>query len=249
MEAKNFEAISINRIRQLSKLMEKIGLKRNFLEVNQENSQNKFAILNEALTHTSAQVLVSHERLEFLGDAVLRLAASEFIDRNFPKMKVGDRSALRSQLVSDRWLSEVGKSLKIENFLIIGPKAAGDESAQLTLTAEATEALIGGIYECLNDLEPIHQWLAPYWKKESNRVLSDPHRENPKSALQEWSQSKQLSIPDYKSEEKNKKHGSENRFFCEVHLNERRIGTGWGRSRQQAEKSAARDALRNIEID
>ena len=51
---------------------------------------------------------------EFIGDAVLRLVASEFIDYTFPMMQVGERSSLRSQLVSDRWLSKVGQSIEIQ---------------------------------------------------------------------------------------------------------------------------------------
>ena len=56
-------------------------------------------IINEALTHSSADKVLNHEKLEFYGDAVLRLSASEFIDNNFKNMAIGDRSELRSQIV------------------------------------------------------------------------------------------------------------------------------------------------------
>ena len=187
--------IPIDRMNQLKSLLMRIKI--NPSEYFKEKASHNSDAINEALTHTSAQLKYNHENLEFLGDAVLRLAASEFIEQKFPNMSVGDRSALRSELVSDRWLTKVGKSIKIDEVFVIGPKAAGDASALATLQAEATEALIGAIYKHYRDLTQIHNWLNPYWEEESINVLNDPHRNNSKSALQEWSQSKGLKLPKY----------------------------------------------------
>jgi len=202
--------------------------------------------LDEALTHTSAKAEKNHERLEFLGDAVLRLAASEFIEEKFPKMNVGERSELRAQLVSDRWLSQLGKQMQISKLLIIGPKAAGDNCALATLEAEAIEALIGGLYECCNSLSPIHKWLTPHWLETSKDFLKEPHKYNAKSALQEWSQDKGLKLPIYNCEEKNKKHGDPLRFFCQVGLNGKALGEGYGKSKRDAQQAAARHALKEV---
>ena len=76
-------------------------------------------LINESLTHTSARQKINHERLEFLGDAVLRLAASEYIEKFYPKMAVGQRSFLRSQLVSDDWLGKLGGKININDVQII----------------------------------------------------------------------------------------------------------------------------------
>ena len=116
--------ITSERIIQLELLLSRVQI--NIQELITHNIEIDLNIINEALTHTSAKASYNHERLEFLGDAVLRLAASEFIDHRFPGMSVGDRSALRSQLVSDEWLSKVGKSIKIEEILIVGKKAKSD---------------------------------------------------------------------------------------------------------------------------
>ena len=102
-----------------------------------------------ALTHISSGRAKNFERLEFLGDAVLRLAATEFIDQNFPNLSVGFCSNLRAQLVSDRWLSDVGAKLEIEQYLMLGRYAQGDHSAKSRLRADATEALIGALYSTL----------------------------------------------------------------------------------------------------
>jgi len=203
--------------------------------------------INEALTHSSANSEVNYENLEFLGDAVLRLIASDFIKHKFPYMRVGERSELRSHLVSDQWLEQVGKEIKINRVLIIGNKALNDKSANATIQAEATEALIGALYESLTILDPIKNWLLPFWEEKSNEVLADPHRKNYKSALQELTQSKGLSIPAYKTIEIDKKHNNPKRFFCTVFIKNISIAQGWGKSMKLAEKNAANEALKSLE--
>ena len=203
--------------------------------------------INESLTHSSANSEVNYENLEFLGDAVLRLIASDFIKNKYPDMKVGERSELRSHLVSDQWLEEVGKKINIKSVLVIGQTAIRDKSANATIQAEATEALIGALYESLTILDPIRNWLIPFWEDKSKEVLDDPHRQNYKSALQEWTQSQGLSIPKYKTTEIDKKHDNPRRFVCTVYIKDQSIAEGWGKSMKQAEKDAAYKALNSID--
>ena len=162
-------------------------------------------------------------------------------------MQVGERSELRSQLVSDEWLAQVGQKININSVLIIGQKALKDQSAKATIQAEATEAFIRALYESLNILDPIKDWLIPFWEDTSKEVLADPHKKNYKSALQEWSQSKGLSIPIYKTTEIDKKHDNPKRFFCTVYIKSKSIAEGWGKSMKQAEKEAANKALKCLE--
>ena len=204
--------------------------------------QGDKALLQEALTHTSSGLNPHHEQLEFLGDAVLRLTASEFIATAYPHMPVGERSSLRAQLVSDRWLSELGSNIEIERWWSIGPKASGDATAAATIRAELSEALIGALYK-VNGLTAVHQWLTPQWQSSAEAVLADPHRGNCKSALQEWSQGEGLGLPKYTSKEMNQRHGDPRRFHCSVTLPPQLAAEGWGRSRRDAEQQAARAAL------
>ena len=203
---------------------------------------DEIALLQEALTHTSSGLNPHHEQLEFLGDAVLRLAASEFIANAYPELSVGERSSLRAQLVSDRWLAQLGNEIDIDLWWRIGPKAAGDTAAQATIRAELSEALIGALYR-IDGLTAIHQWLTPHWQRSAEAVLSDPHRANCKSALQEWSQAQGLGLPHYSSEETSHRHGDPRRFRCTVTLPPQLAAEGWGRSRREAEQRAARAAL------
>ena len=73
--------------------------------------------LRTALTHTSAGLEVNHEELEFLGDAVLRLTCAEFLEEDNPKLSVGERSAFRAQLVSDRWLAKLAAELELDGLI------------------------------------------------------------------------------------------------------------------------------------
>ena len=109
------------RRQQLVAFLERQGLG---LPAGGDRAALDLAPLDEALTHTSAGLARNHERLEFLGDAVLRLAASEFLAEQQPNLSVGQQSALRAQLVSDRWLAELGERCGIEALLRIGPVAS-----------------------------------------------------------------------------------------------------------------------------
>ena len=235
--------ISNQRAKEIINFVKGLNLDERYRKEFTNKKINNLLYINESLTHSSANSEINYEKLEFLGDAVLRLVASDFIKKKYPYMNVGERSELRSHLVSDQWLAEVGDKINIKNVLIIGKKAFKDKSANTTIQAEATEALIGALYESLTSLDPIKNWLIPFWDDKSKEILSDPYRKNYKSALQELTQSKGLSIPVYKTIEIDKKHDNPKRFFCTVHIKNRSIAEGWGKSMKQAEKNAASKAL------
>ena len=225
------------RTNKLLELLQTIGLQ-------ELNTSKLLSLVDEALTHVSAGRSKNFERLEFLGDAVLRLAATEFIDQHYPALPVGRCSSLRAQLVSDRWLAQLGEQLQLDSFLVLGPKALGDAAARATLHADATEALIGAIYSGSdNNLAPIHQWLTPHWQKTTADVLATPHLFNGKSILQEWSQAEGLGLPDYTTTEQSSRHGDPERFKSHVQVGKRFSAEGLGRSRKEAEQNAAAEAV------
>ena len=230
------------------------------------------APIEEALTHTSAGRGRNHEQLEFLGDAVLRLAAAEFLERRHPSLSVGQRSALRAQLVSDRWLAELAEQVELAPLLRLGPVALGDASGRATVLAECCEALVGALYRLggssRGGLELVLRWLEPAWERSSAELLADPERHNWKTALQEWSQGCGLGLPQYHCEEMSRRHGDPRRFRARVHCGSQHgpkgdqaglelpadpeaeakgcAGEGWGGSRREAEQQAARAALAGL---
>jgi len=215
------------------------------------------APIEEALSHSSAGLAYNHERLEFLGDAVLRLAAAEVLQSAHPWLSVGQCSALRAQLVSDRWLAELAERCDLAAMVHLGPMAAGDRAGRATVLAETCEALVGGIYTAWGSgsggLAAVEAWLAPHWQQAAVELLADPHRHNWKSALQEWSQGRGLGLPVYTCQERSSAHGDPRRFHCCVQLGpisttgqEQGYGEGWGGSRRDAEQQAARAALGSL---
>ncbi len=197
-------------------------------------------IFNQALTHSSDDKIINYEKLEFFGDAVLRLAASNFIEKKYPQMSVGERSELRAQIVSDEWLTKLGKKIGIEQVIIKGPKAIGDENSKNTIIGEATEALIGALYKCFNSIQEVNLWLDDVWEKDSEKLLRAPYKFKSKSVLQEWCQSKGYDLPVYKISDVSKKNGDLKRFSCDIFIKNQKESSAFGKSHKQAEKNAAR---------
>jgi ribonuclease-3 len=195
---------------------------------------------NEALTHSSEDKILNYENLEFFGDAVLRLAASNFIEKEYPQMSVGERSELRAQIVSDVWLIKLGKKVGIEKLIIKGPKALGDKNSKDTIIGESTEALIGALYKCFNSINEVNLWLDHIWQEDAEIFLKAPYKFKSKTVLQEWCQSKGLELPNYKITELSLKNGDPKRFSCEIFIEGLKESSAFGKSHKQAETNAAR---------
>ena len=239
--------IDDKRIEQIIKFLNSLDINsKRFIEIINQKDKLILHTFNEALTHSSANNIVNYEKLEFFGDAVLRLSASDFIERTYKSMSVGSRSELRSQIVSDEWLTELGKKIFIEKVIIKGPKAMGDENSKDTIIAETSEALIGAIYKCFNSINEVNIWLDNFWKKDAELYLQAPHKYNAKSALQEWCQSQGFDLPIYKIDEVSKNHGDPKRFSCEIYINGSQKASRYGHSHKKAEKNAASILIQKI---
>ena len=232
--------IDRKRVEQIINFLNSLNINsKRFVEVINSNNQSIINTFNEALTHSSYNKEINYEKLEFFGDAVLRLSASQFIEKTYSNMSVGNRSELRSQIVSDEWLTKLGKKIFIEKVINKGPKAINDQSSKDTIIAETTEALIGAIYKCFNSIKEVNIWLDIVWKKDSELFLETPYKFNAKSSLQEWCQSKGFELPVYKINEISKNHGDPKRFSCEIYINGSKQAFSFGKSHKNAEKNAA----------
>ena len=239
--------IDDKRLEQIIKFLNSLDINsKRFIKIINQKDKLILHTFNEALTHSSANNIVNYEKLEFFGDAVLRLSASDFIERTYKSMSVGTRSELRSQIVSDEWLTELGKKIFIEKVIIKGPKAMGDENSKDTIIAETSEALIGAIYKCFNSINEVNIWLDNFWKKDAELYLQAPHKYNAKSALQEWCQSQGFDLPIYKIYEVSKNHGDPKRFSCEIYINGSKKAFSFGHSHKKAEKNAASILIQEI---
>ena len=239
--------INEKRIEQIIKFLNSLDIKSTrFIE--KINSKDKFIIqtFNEALTHSSFNKIINYEKLEFFGDAVLRLSASDFIDRTYSDMSVGNRSDLRAQIVSDEWLTQLGNKIFIDEVINKGFKAINDKNSKDTIIAETTEALIGAIYKCFNSITEVNLWLDDFWEKDSEIFLKAPYKFNAKSSLQEWCQSQGFDLPVYKINEVSQNHGDPKRFSCEIYINGSQEARCFGKSHKNAEKNAASVLIEKI---
>ena len=205
--------------------------------------------LERALTHRSHRQGVDgidNERLEFLGDRVLGLIASEQLYESFPHWDAGKLSKGLAKLVSASSIYAAANRLKLGRHLRLGPgeeKTGGRE--KLRLLADAYEAIVGAIY-----LDAGLTQAAAFLR----RTLLIPaleggveglERPDHKSALQEWLQRRGLATVEYRVRgESGPQH--QKLFEVEVWHDGRRLSSSQGRSKKEAEQSAARTALEGL---
>jgi len=107
--------INEKRIKQIITFLKSLNIRSTrFSEIIKKQNISIIQNFNQSLIHSSDNKIINYEKLEFFGDAVLRLAASNFIEKKYPQMSVGERSELRAQIVSDEWLTKLGKLIGIE---------------------------------------------------------------------------------------------------------------------------------------
>jgi ribonuclease-3 len=219
---------------QLEKLIERLGL----------SPQHKIAwqLLDLALTHPSVSSQDNYEQLEFVGDSVVRLAASELLFETYPNAPVGEFAAVRSILVSDRILAEISESYGLGRYLLVGGSATRDRLGEESRLADCFEAVLAALYLSTNTLELIRPWLDPHLLERATEIFNDPARQNYKAALQEWTQSCYKILPQYKVNETGYA-GDEGRFTASVWLRDEQLGTGTGKTIKAAEQAAARVAF------
>jgi ribonuclease III len=203
----------------------------------------RWDLLDLALIHPSVSADRNYEHLEFVGDAVVRLATAEFLTEVYSSAKVGDLAAIRSVLVSDRTLAEIAQSYGLDRFLLVASSAAGDSAGANTRLADALEALMAALYLSCQNLTLVRPWLDPHWQIRAEEIRQDPARQNYKAALQEWTQGHYKVLPDYKVIERNVAHGDRERFSAEVWLQGQCLGTGIGHSIKAAQQAAAKIAF------
>jgi ribonuclease III len=223
------------RQRQLESLVRKLGLPR--------AAPIKWELLDLALTHPTVSELANYEQLEFVGDAVVRLAAAVVLWEKYPDCQVGEFAAIRSVLVSDRILAQLAREYGLELYLLVAGSATTDKVGQESRLADAFEAVLGAFYLSTNNLELIHPWLDAHFQQLATEIRLDPARLNYKAALQEWTQAHFKVLPEYRVVEASQTNLYQERFVAEVWLHDKKLGEGKGRSIKAAEQVAAKVAF------
>jgi ribonuclease-3 len=225
--------------------MKDISKLEEILKVKFKNSD----LLKQALTHRSylnehpALKMEHNERLEFLGDAVLELIVTENLYENYPGNPEGEMTNWRAALVNAKMLSEIGKELKLDDFLFLSRGEAKDKNqkARGYIIANAMEAVIGAIYLDLG-WEATKKFILENVLIQLPNILKHKLYIDGKSRFQEMAQDKVGVTPSYQViSESGPDHNK--KFIIGVYLDEELVAEGEGTSKQEAQMDAAEKGL------
>lgn len=209
-------------------------------------------LLITALTHRSyvnehkKSAREHNERLEFLGDAVLELAVTDFLFNNYSEPE-GILTSWRAALVRTESISDAGQKLGYEPLVRMSKgEKAGSERARQQILANAFEAVIGAIYLEKGYAEA-EKFIQKHICTKLEAILKEGTWRDPKSWLQEVSQRVDGQTPLYKVlEEVGPDHDKV--FTLGVYVGEKLMGKGIGPSKQAAQQEAARAALAAYQV-
>jgi ribonuclease III len=220
------------------------------------------ALLARALTHSSAvpdqraagaevagdgPLPRDNERLEFLGDAVLELLASEYLLATFPEWSEGQLSKSRARIVNAGALEAAARRLRLGEHLRLGrgeEKTGGREKQ--TLLADAFEAVVAAVYLDAglgSARDVLRRVLFEQALEERGERIAQT---DCKSALQEFLQGRGRPPAEYRlAGESGPDH--QKVFVIEVWVNGECMATGEGSTKKEAEQRAARSAMEQLE--
>lgn len=208
------------------------------------------ALLENALTHSSyanehhAEHIQSNERLEFLGDSVLGMVVADYLFRNFPALPEGDLTRLRASLVCEGNLVLVAGQWNLGSYLKLGK---GEEVCggreRPSIRADAVEAVLAAVY--LDGGIAQARRIIQKFILDNIGQVQEVGRDY-KTALQELIQRKSGQTLTYHLIGQSGPDHAKT-FEMEVRLNGSPIGSGKGRSKKDAEQSAAKAALAVLE--
>ncbi len=218
--------------RALDTLIERLGLKIHDLD-----------LYRRALTHPSSTrdgKGSDHERLEFLGDAVLVGIVASKLYRDFPDLPEGDLTRMKVALTSGRTLAAVARELDLGRVMRFG-KGSEYHAALPSVLENAFEALVGAVYLDLG-LEAATEFVMRVMGDRIDRdaLLAAPV--DAKNRLQEITQADGLELPAYAIVDRTGP-AHDPVYTSEVSFAGRVRGRGMGPTKQRAEQAAAIDAL------
>ncbi len=209
------------------------------------------SLLIRAFTHRSylnenTKALEDNERLEFLGDAVLNFLVGAWLYNHYPELAEGRLTSLRSALVRNDQLAEYARQLEMGKAILLG---RGEEDAKgrerTILLGSVFEAFTGALY-LDSGLESVQRFLEPLLEPAAHKIVKHRQDLDPKSQLQELTQSKGMGTPYYRTvDTQGPLHQPV--YTVEVLVGEQVIGLGSGTNKQAATKNAAENALNKIE--
>ncbi|MCD7879992.1 MAG: ribonuclease III [Candidatus Gastranaerophilales bacterium] len=234
--------LSSARKKELTEFLEKLNITTQDLQ-----------IFDEALTHPSynneenIENAPDYERLEFLGDSVLRLAASNFLFDKFPDYDEGDLTKIRSWIVSDKYLSEIADKLGLPHYINIGKHEDKDGGRNKeSIKACAMEAILGAMYKTYG-YDFAQNFIIGIYNSDKIKYTDILYSSNSKEILQQYTQAKNKDLPQYKIIKESGSDHNKTYEACVIY-NGKELGKGCSKTKKDAEKAAALEALKNLNL-
>jgi len=214
---------------------------------------NDEKLLRRALTHRSymnenLEELGDNERLEFLGDAILNFISGEYLYQHHSEMGEDEMTRRRAALVDEKQLARFATEVGLDFRMRLGQGAIKDGGYQNpNLLSSTFEAVIGAYYLDKNrDIEAIRPLVEELFDSVPQGVIVVRSNVDPKNKFQEFAQANGATSPPRYITERigGTDHAPE--FLSKVYVGEKLYGEGRGRSKKDAEKSAAEDALARL---
>jgi len=208
-----------------------------------DKSLLKQAFVHRSYLNENPDIGLPHnERLEFLGDAVLELAATDYLFHHYPEKTEGELTAYRAALVNTQSISRAARELGMNECLLLSRGEAKDTGrAREYILANTFEAVVGAIY-LDQGYESANAFLRANLFPHIEEIVAKRLWQDNKSRLQEESQERLGVTPSYRVvSEKGPDH--DKRFTVGVFLGRDMEATGSGKSKQEAEQKAAQKAL------
>jgi ribonuclease-3 len=203
-------------------------------------------LLKESLTHASIANtrLVSNERMEFLGDAVLDLIICEALYLKFPQYMEGELTKIKSAVVSRRTCAEVSVETGLIDLLITGKGVGTGQSMPSSLAAAVYESIVAAIY-LDGGFEAAKTYILRTMGGKVEEIASSAHQQNFKAILQQHAQKVMGGTPIYQLlDEKGPDHSK--CFEVCVAIEGKRFTSAWGPNKKMAEQKAALLALEEM---
>ena len=205
-------------------------------------------LLDRALTHASIadDRLLSNERLEFLGDAVLGMIVCDHLFKRHLDLLEGEMTKVKSAVVSRRLCARIATELGLEQLLRLGKGMRTRAALPSSLAAAVLEAVLGAIY-IDGGMDAARGFLVPLIERHVDAAIRSGHQQNFKSVLQQFAQTHLGAPAEYVLlDEKGPDHAK--CFEVCVQIEERRFHSCWAASKKQAEQQAALAALEELNL-
>lgn len=197
-------------------------------------------LLGLALTHASTGASEDNERLEFLGDAVLDLVVAEELYRMEPQLDEGAMTELKAWVVSRRVLAGLARGLGLAERARVGA-GLRDRTLTSSMLANLYEATLGAVY-LDGGLDAAREFARATLRGPLARVQAQKSAPNEKQVLQRHSQTATGDPPEYELLAE-RGHAHAKAFLVAAKVAGRRFPSAWGRTRKEAERWAAHEAL------